>query len=95
MFAPRDSRVMAISSALREVVPLVRVDAKSWLRPLFSGRFRREAGAGGGLEMDERDAVVRQEREVEAVGKGVGGDALHGGGGFLFRDDGLEILRIE
>ncbi len=36
MFAPRDSRVSAISSALREVVPLLRVVAKSWLRPLFS-----------------------------------------------------------
>ena len=59
------------------------------------GCFRGQPGAGGGLEMDERDTMVRQQGELEAVGEGVGGDAFHDGGGFLLGDDGHEVFRIE
>ena len=57
--------------------------------------FRRQARAGGGLEMDQRHAAIWQEREAEAVGKGVGGDRVGNRGSFALRGGGDIIFRID
>ena len=67
--APSDSRVTAISWALRVAVPLGRVEASSWLRPLVSGVSEGKPAAHGGLQMDERHAVVRDQRELRPLGR--------------------------
>ena len=54
-----------------------------------------QTGADAGLEMDERNPMIRQQGEVQAVAESMCGDGLDGGGGFFLRGDVLVALGIE